>query len=269
MPRTPPHDPLVPQSAATNRAAVARWSVAACMLLAANQAIAQNYAGAAVAVVPEYEGAQEHRILPVPLLSYETRHFFLSPRLGMPAAGFRWSPGGQFSTGLFVSVGLGRDADDAAILRGLDDLDDHAVYGGYLAWEPGRFSTTLAYRRAAKDDYGSSWDLRLSYQLLQRERDVVTVGVGTAWADDDYMQTWFGITPQQASLSQAGLPAYAASAGIKSANASASWLHRFDGSRWSVLASVGVNALQGDARDSPVVERETAPFGSVGLVRAF
>lgn len=266
MPQIPPR-PL--SSRKPNRITALRYALAAGALLAMGQAAAQNHIGMAVAAVPEYEGSEDYRILPIPLISYETEHFFLSPRLGMPAAGFKWSPHERISTGVFVSARLGRDADDAPLLRGLEDLDDHAVYGGYVAWETGRFSATATHRRATKRDYGNSFDLRLSYQVLQREHDTLTLGVGTEWADDDYMQTWFGITPEQAARSQAGLPAYATSAGIKSANASASWLHRFDGSRWSLLAVVGANALQGDARDSPLVERETAAFGSLGVIRAF
>lgn len=266
MTRIPPLFPLPRKTAGS---AMLRWTLAAATALAANQAIAQNYAGVAAVAVPEYEGSEDYRILPIPLINYETTHFFLSPRLGMPAAGFKWSPAEAWSTGVFVSARLGRDADDAAILRGLDDLDAHAVYGGYVAWEAERFSATVSHRRAAKEDYGNTVDLRLSYEILSRERDTVTLGAGAEWADDDYMQTWFGITPEQAARSQAGLPVYAASSGVKSSHVSVSWLHRFEGSRWSLLAAVGASALQGDARDSPLVERETAAFGSLGAIRAF
>lgn len=233
------------------------------------QALAQNYVGFAAAMLPEYEGAEDDRFLPVPLIQYETRNFFISPRAGLPAAGFHWSPGTDLSTGVFVSARLGRDADDAAILRGLEDLDAHAVYGGFLAWEPGRLSTGVAWRRAAKSGYGSVVDLRLSWRAVQLERDVVTIGVNAEWADGEYMRTWFGITPEQSARSEAGLPVYTTSSGVKSAAAFANWLHRFEGSRWGLVSTVGVNTLHGDARDSPVVERRNAPFASLGLVRGF
>lgn len=246
-----------------------RWPLALCAMLLAPPGLAQNYVGVAAAMVPEYEGAEDDRFLPVPLISYETRHFFVSPRAGLPALGFKWAPGEDLTTGVFLSAGLGRDADDAEILRGLEDLDDHAVYGGFFAWEPGRLSAGLAWRRAAKSGYGSLVDLRLSWRALQFERDIVTVGANAEWGDGDHMRTWFGITPEQAARSEAGLPLYETSSGFKSVAAFASWLHRFEGSRWSVLTAAGVNALQGDARDSPVVERRTAPFASVGVIRAF
>ncbi|WP_407353621.1 MipA/OmpV family protein [Luteimonas sp. R10] len=239
------------------------------LALCAQQAAAQNYAGIGVAMVPEYEGAEDDRFLPLPLVRYETEHFFFSPRAGLPALGVKWSTDADLVGGLFLSAGMGRDADDAEILRGLEDLDTHAVYGAFLAWEPGRLSASVAYRRAAKSGYGATVDLRAGYRVLQRERDVVTLGANVEWADDDRMRTWFGITPEQAARSEAGLPVYAVSSGVKSVGASAVWLHRFAGSRWSLVTAAGVNRLQGDARDSPVVERATAPFASVGVVRAF
>ncbi|MEZ0471777.1 MipA/OmpV family protein [Luteimonas salinilitoris] len=246
-----------------------RWWLALGLALCAQQAAAQNYAGIGVAMVPEYEGAEDDRFLPLPLIRYETEHFFFSPRAGLPALGVKWSTDADLVAGLFLSAGMGRDGGDAEILRGLEDIDDHAVYGAFLAWEPGRFSASVAYRRAAKSGYGATVDLQAGYRVLQRERDVVTLGANAEWADDDSMQTWFGITPEDAARSEAGLPAYAASSGIKSVGASASWLHRFAGSRWSLITAAGVNRLQGDARDSPVVERATAPFATVGLVRMF
>lgn len=251
------------------RQARGRWLLAFGLAFCAQQAAAQNYVGLGVAVVPEYEGADDDRFLPLPLIRYETEHFFFSPRAGLPALGVKWSTGTDLVAGLFLSAGLGRDADDAEILRGLEDIDTHAVYGAFLAWEPGRFSASAAYRRAAESGYGATIDLRAGYRVLQREHDVVTLGANVEWADGDRMRTWFGITPEQAARSEAGLPAYAASSGIQSIGASASWLHRFAGSRWSLITATGVSSLQGDARDSPVVERETAPFASVGVVRMF
>lgn len=247
----------------------ARLSLALLLGGTAAPALAQNYIGAAAVMAPEYEGADEMHYLPIPLIRYETEHFFLSPRAGLPALGVKWSGEAPITAGLFLSAGLGRDADDARILRGLDDIDDHLVYGAFLAWEPGRFSLSAAYRRAAESGYGAVVDLRAGYRIVQRERDVVTLGANAEWADDDHMQTWFGITPEQSARSEAGLPVYVAGSGVKSAGLSASWLHRFSDSRWALVTAAGASRLLGDARDSPVVERETAPFVSLGLVRMF
>lgn len=239
------------------------------MLLPLPTEAQENRMGISLAAIPEYEGASDHRLLPVPVVDYEKGHFFISPRAGLPALGFKASPVQGLDLGVFAGARLGRDANAAEILHGLDDIDLHAVYGTFVGWEQGRFSTVLAYRRAAREGYGASLDLRLSHRLLLRPRDVVIAGTSIEWADDDYMQTWFGISPEQAAASHAGLPVYEVASGFKSASAFVTWIHRLDGSRWSISTTLAATALLDDARDSPVVERRTAPLASIGALWSF
>jgi len=227
-----------------------------------------NFIGLAAAVRPRYEGADRYKGVPLPVINYEYGNFFISPRAGLPALGLKWSPLPEVSAGVFVGMDFGRDESDSSRLRGMGDIDFHAAYGAYAEWTPGRFRLGAGYRQAAKSGYGGVLELRTSYQLLRADRDTFTVGLSTEWANDDSMQTWFGVTSGQAARSGGQLRPYEASAGFKNAAVFATWKHRFD-NRWSLITTAGVKTLLGDARDSPIVERETALFGGIGVVYAF
>ena len=67
---------------------------------------------------------------------------------------------------------------------------------------------------------------------------------------------------------RAGLHAYSPSSGFQSASLYAAWSHQLS-ARWSTVATLGVSTVLGDARDSPLVERDSNVFGSVGMVYAF
>ncbi len=248
-----------------------RWAAGLALLgMAAGQgahAQSQNFIGLAAGVLPEYDGAKDYRFLPVPLINYQSGHFFISPRAGLPATGLKWDLAPDVTAGLFLGMSLGRD-DDADRIKGLGDIDFHGVYGAYLEWHPGRFSLGAAYRQAMRSGYGGTLELRTSYRVLQTSRNVVTVGASTLWGSHDDMQTWFGITRSQAANSEAGLKPYSASAGFKSAALFTNWRYSLD-KDWTVVTTVGVKTLLGDARDSPIVERETSAFGSLGITYSF
>lgn len=228
----------------------------------------QNFIGLAAALRPRYEGADEYRVRAVPLINYEYKNFFISPRGGLPSLGLKWSPAQDLTVGVLAGIDLGRDESDADILHGTGDIDAHALYGGFAEWSPGRFRLGAAYRQAARSGYGGSLELRASYDLLRAGAGRVSVGASTEWASSGYMQTWFGVSAAQAARSGGRLQRYEAGSGIKSAALFAAWSHRLGGS-WSVISSVGVKTLLGDARDSPIVERRTAVFGVLGLTYAF
>jgi len=96
------------------------------------------------------------------------------------------------------------------------------------------------------------------------ERTRIVARVGTTFAGDDYMQTYFGVTPAQSRNSKAGLPAYTPDAGIKDV------FFELGGTmdlsdRWLLKAGGRYGRLLGDAADSPVVATENQLSGVLGL----
>ncbi len=253
---------------ALRRVPAQRLWLAGALALATHAAGAQNFIGAGAAYTTEYEGSGEYEFKPVPLINFEHRNFFVSGVAGVPAAGIRFPLAADWSAGVFVGLGAERDASEYDRINGLDDIDWHGVGGAFVRWSPGPLSVTAAYRQAFKSGYGGVLALDADYRVFQRGRDTVKLGVGTQWANDDAMDTYFGVSEREAARSRAGLRAYDASAGFKSATVSASWIHGFDNGI-SVITTVGAKTLLGDARDSSVTEKEQSAFGIVGLTYAF
>ncbi len=228
----------------------------------------RNFIGLGVAALPVYEGSSEYRALPVPLINYQSGNFFISPRAGLPAMGLKADLAPDWNAGVFVGMALGRDASDADRTRGLEDIDFHGAYGAFVEWSPGPYSLMAAYRQAARSGYGGTLELRATYAAWHDDRNRVSVGASTQWADHDAMQTWFGVTTSQAARSRAGLDSYSPSSGFKSVALFGTWAHRIDAS-WSAVTTLGVNTLVGDARQSPLTDKKTNVFANVGVIYAF
>jgi len=244
-------------------------SLCLCFLLGAMQpAVGQDLVGGGLAVVPAYPGADSYRVLPAPILNFQRGPFFISNSQGLPGLGLKTEIAPGLNVGVRAGFGLGRKESRSDRLSGLGDIDAHAQYGVFADWDPGRWRASLAYTQAAKSGYGGTLAVRGSYAIWQGGKHDVQVGAGLEWGNRDHMQTWFGVTPEQAAHSGAGLASYRPSSGLRSGSAFALWTYRLD-QRWRVVTLLGVQTLMGDAADSPIVERKTAAFGSVGLAYSF
>ncbi|ALM85631.1 hypothetical protein ASB57_24120 [Bordetella sp. N] len=248
-------------------------ALAAALAAACGAAQAENSIGLGVGAVPEYEGSHDYHAVPVPLVKYESGAFFIDGDGGLPVLGLRTHLAPNWQAGVFAGLRLGRDADDHDRLNGLDDIDPHGTAGAFLRWNNDRWHVDLTATQALRSGYGTRAELRAWYEVWRSGRSQVRLGAGTAWGSHDDMSTWFSVDSSEAARSQAarsdgGLRAYSAGAGFRSATLSATW--RYDLTpRWTMVTSVGVRTLLGDARDSPIVERRTSPYGMVGLSYRF
>ncbi|CAG9243203.1 MipA/OmpV family protein [Paraburkholderia caribensis] len=245
--------------------------VAAALTIGAAMAIPSSPAypaeaslGAQVNVMPKYDGAASYRALPLPVFAYDNGLFFVS---GL-SAGIRYPIGAGFSTGLIAQFDFGRDADDSSRLAGTDDISNTARLGAFVDWRHGRWRASLNALQATHDGYGLKVRLTGGYTALATPKNTVHLAVGATFGNEDYMNTYFGVTGQESVASQSRLAAYSPSAGIKGVDASVTWKHQIN-PHWSTAAVLGVSCLVGDAADSPVVEHKAALFGSVGLAYRF
>lgn len=245
---------------------ITRGACAIALLAGTGSAAAEgtNLIGIGVGVVPVYAGADTYRAVPTPLINYRSGNFFISPRAGLPAMGLSFELAPELEAGVFVGMGLGRDADDTDRTRGMDDIDFHATYGAFVEWTPGRYSLGAAYRQAAKSGYGGTLELRTSYAVVQTPQQELRLGVSTQWANSDDMQTWHGVSTADAARSREHLSPYSASAGFKTAALFAHWNYQLN-KDWTLMSTLGVSTVLGDARDSPLTERKTNVFGGLGV----
>jgi len=219
---------------------------------------------------PKYEGAADYRLVPLPVVNFERGPFFISSsHTLLPAAGVQFGERGDgFHAGAYLSGALGRKDDATPRVEGLGEIKTSAQLGVFANWTSGPLLVEGGYQHALHAGYGGQGYLKSAWTFTLTPRDRAQVSAALNWADRDYMQTWFGVNPQQSRESAAGLPVYEASAGPKDLTIAANWQHAFTG-HWSALGLLGLKAQAHTAADSPITEKRTAVFGGVGVLYRF
>jgi outer membrane scaffolding protein for murein synthesis (MipA/OmpV family) len=247
--------------------------------LAASPAAAQSYdpfgifgdrwqVGGLVYVSPKYEGSKSYSAIGFPVIA----------PAGLGDAGIiqvygiddiRWRAF-QFSGFEFGPLGgyrFGRDEEDGARLRGTGDIDGGLVLGGFATYRTGPLAFSVSYHhQASGDETGGLF--RMQGQLVTPLAPGVkmTTTLGTNYATDDYMTSFFGVNAAQAKAS--GLAFYAPSAGFKDVFAGA--VGSIDlNDRWTLMLIGRYSRLIGDAADSPIIETENQFYGGAALTYKF
>lgn len=107
-------------------------------------------------------------------------------------------------------------------------------------------------RQALDAGQGATLRATLGHALYKNGKFALAGALRTRWLSGTAMRTTFGIAPEQAASSGAGLPAFEARSGFS--EVSLSFLARYDvGDDYHLLALAGYGWLLGDAADSPLV----------------
>ena len=222
-------------------------------------------AGAGALAVPAYEGADTTVYSPIPVLEISYRDTVSLSREGLAYA-FTES-GAPLSVKAGVTFDGGRDEDDgSAVFGGADEEDVRRLRGtGDIDASPGIFGEITYDIRPLRfglkatrffDNLDEAWTARASVASRIPAGDALQLipSAGAVWADNDYTDNYFGITPVQSANS--GLRHYNPDAGFKHIDAGITAIYNA-GTPWTVTAGGTVSVLQGDAADSPIVENET------------
>jgi MipA family protein len=135
-------------------------------------------------------------------------------------------------------------------LEGMGDVKSSAEAGVMLGYGP--VSLSVRQSLGSKGHDGLVADVGIEHGMRLSERLAVSVGVSARWANEDYMQSYFGVTDAQAAASR--FDAYTAGKGLNSAQASVMAEYRVTGN-WYAMAGVNYSQLIGDAKDSPISEK--------------
>ncbi|HET7211447.1 MAG TPA: MipA/OmpV family protein [Methyloceanibacter sp.] len=232
--------------------------------------------GGAVLVKPKYEGSDEHDVLGIPIIiprfsvPDDDPSMFQSFRQRVKFRGLddirvRALGGERLQAGVVTGYMTERDENDGRLLRGLGDIDGGLVLGAYTGFSLGAFEFDAAILDKVTGD-DSGYELRFGVETERQvtRRTKIVARVGTTFASDDYMQTYFGVTPAQASRSRAGLPVFSPDAGIKDVYFELGGELAL-GERWLLKAGGRYGRLLGDAADSPVVETADQLSGVLGM----
>lgn len=214
--------------------------------------------GAEGRVVPQFEGAKNYRIRPMPIFSLR--------RSGAPNR-FR-APDDGIRIGLVevenVRVGAvgkfrGRRAEsDAAALQGLGNVGFTAEIGGFAEiWATQNFRLSAEMRHGIGGHTGVLADVGADLVMRPDMQWTLSVGPRLAWSNAEYNRTYFGVSrEQQAAGSRLAL--YSPGSGIRSLGlvGSASYAVTPD---WTVRAFARYDRLAGDVRKSPLVRTHGSP----------
>ncbi|MFM9940524.1 MAG: MipA/OmpV family protein [Hyphomicrobiaceae bacterium] len=229
----------------------------------------QLQAGVAVQVAPRYEGSQDFRIIGIPVvmpgrMGDDDRRFQFK---GLDHLQYALVSTNGFQFGPLVGYRTGRDQDEGRRLHGLGDIDGGVVAGGFAAYRFGALRASLSYHhQLSGDDTGgvlkAGIDGRHDVSKIWR----LTGGVGVTWADDDYMQSFFGVTAAQALTS--GHRAFSAEAGLKDVNLSLGSELQL-APQWMLRLNGRYARLVGDAGDSPVIDTRDQWSGGAAITYSF
>jgi MipA family protein len=267
---------------ANSSGAGGRALLAACLAAAAPSAFSQAFdavrlqgitapedrgsIGLAVLAGRQYEGSAERRTLALPLLDYQWRNgWFAGTTNGI---GYNFSRTAGIDYGLRVTADFGRDEDRDDALRGVGDIKTRAEFGGFFNYELGAgfaLTTSLQYG-SGNDKKGLLGTAGATYSTGIAPQWRIGGGVSATYANAKYMQSYFGITPEQSAAS--GYAPYAPGAGIKNVRASANVTYLVNRDI-AVTAGVSVSSLQGDAKDSPLARKRNDTGALIAISYGF
>jgi len=175
---------------------------------------------------------------------------------------------GRLKMNLALRFDAGRDQSSSDQLTGLGDIKPTVRARLGARWD---FAPQWQFSLAASGDIlgkqgGTTVTAGLSHAIPIDARQRVLFGVGITAGTARYMQSWYGITPEQSAAS--AYPVYQPGAGLRDVGASATWRIDFDRD-WAGFASVSEGYLLGPAADSPLAFRRSATTYAAGLVRRF
>lgn len=242
-------------------AATARFAGLVCALWSAS-ALARSgdhlTLGVGVAHVPTYQGSDDYRTLPVPVIDLVSGPFYANLRDGV---GIHVVSSDTLTIGGGVGVMPGYRRRD--VPEGVDKLSFGAGARLFAKLNAGGVIATIGGMQGfAGGSKGFIADASLSYPIILSPRIQLIPSVGTSWADGKHNDRYFGIDAGEAAAS--GLPRFRAGSGFKDVSALMTANYRMT-SRINLTASGGLTTLLGEVKDSPLVLRRTRPMGFLAL----
>lgn len=211
--------------------------------------------GGGAIIVPKYEGSDEFKVMPVPFV---TATFLDVVTINPSGASIAVYEQGPFELSARLGYEMGRKEDDADRLRGLGDIDMGGKAGVKAAVKFGPAEIFAQVDKTIGGSDGLQGEVGIEVSRPLTESLIVGASASAVFADENYMQAYFGVTPEQSARS--GLARYDAGAGLKRADFSISATYMLD-ANWMVRGEAGVGILLGDAADSPIVVDKVQPSG--------
>lgn len=208
--------------------------------------------GLGVAAVPDYEGSEDYKAAPVPVLKVVDPSGWFVDLVGNTLRA-NVVPSRMWRLGPMLRYRPERDNVDNDKVDKMEKVDAALEAGGFAGIDIDNWNFKVEVTSDVTDanngtlvgiSGGYTWPMR-SWRL--------TVNGFTTYANGNYMSTYFGVDSEDAARS--GLKRYEADAGFKDVGAMVVSSYRFT-EHWGVIGAVRYAKLLGDAADSPVVDDE-------------
>jgi MipA family protein len=216
--------------------------------------------GLSVVTTQTYEGSPNTRSLVGPdlTLSYRSREWG-SVEFGQRGLFWNAIEAGQFRFSLVAQFDPGRkDKDTSALnptpgdkrLAGMGSVKSSTEVGVGIGYGP----VTLVARQSLSErgPKGAQADLSAEIPWSLTERLNLRFGVGATWANSDYMQAYFGVTPAQATATSFSV--YTPKSGLRKVEFSAGAEYAV-APKWTLQANLAISRLGDVAAKSPLVGR--------------
>lgn len=214
--------------------------------------------GAGVVVSPVSPGIDSYEVSPAPVLdiTYNDR-FFVSTQRGIGAYVFNGNNAFDLTAGAAIGYDFGRSEDDAKThLQGMGEVDASPELIVFVEKEygPFEFGAELAQGLSSDGHGGLRGELSASYEMTLGERTFLSFGPFVTFGDEEYLQSYYGVTSVQAARSN-NFQRNDQDAGFESVGLEASSGYRFT-DNWSVFGFAEYQQLISDVADSPIVQNE-------------
>ena len=213
--------------------------------------------GAGAGAAPDYEGSDDYEL--VPLWNLRAANLY-HPKTFVQVVGPRlrsnFLPSDQWRLGLAGQFIKERDDVDNDQVDDLEKVDPSVMLGAvggydFLADPQQDLVLEVEARQDVANDNGFLATVRGIYGGRLTESWRFDASVGSTWASEDYMSSYFGIDAADAARS--GLDQFSADEGFKDVSFGGALTYRLF-ERWSVSGLASYTRLLGDAADSPVVD---------------
>lgn len=211
-------------------------------------------------IAPDYEGSEDYKAVPMWILNvsnlYDPNTYV---RLAGPTLRSNFVPHPQLRAGLFGQYVPERDDVDNDRVDDLDNTDLSLLLGATVGWDlfpqPDlMLAPTLDFGVDVANGNGYLITPRLSYfNALPDSKFSVTADLFTTYADEDYMEEYFGIG--RGASARSGLDTYDPDADFKDFGFTITTTYSIT-DHWSTTLAGQYKRILGDAEDSPIVSDE-------------
>lgn len=226
------------------------------------------YVGAGIVNLPKYADGSKQEFLPLPILDLEWKSgVFFGSQTGY-GYNFSQSPGFQYG----VRIGLIMDQQQSAKNNAngpgntRTDVSPSAFWNMWISHELTILTAVNSGGGINKQHDGTTVSAGIRYFDQIGELDRVKAILSATWANQHYMQDYYGVSSQQSA--EFNVPEWSASAGMMNAKVSFTWYHKLN-AKWTAVTGGWITHPYGAASDSPLTSDKNLVTVFTGAYYAF